>query len=172
MAVDELFLLFAFWALVAAALASLSIWSPRRLPAKLAALGATALLLPLTYASLAGLLSRPKPATLEWAQAQAAEAAVLGASIREGEGIYLWLQFPGIPEPRAYVLPWDRKLAQQLQEARRQAERNGSGLAMRMPFERSWDDREPKFYALPQPALPPKDLYAPPEEHRHPSTET
>jgi hypothetical protein len=29
---------------------------------------------------------------------------------------------------------------------------------MRLPFEPSLDDGEPKFYALPQPALPPKDL--------------
>ena len=28
---------------------------------------------------------------------------------------------------------------------------------MRLPFEPSLDDREPKFYALPQPPLPPKD---------------
>jgi hypothetical protein len=29
---------------------------------------------------------------------------------------------------------------------------------MRLPFERSQDDQEPKFYAMPQPQLPPKDL--------------
>jgi len=29
---------------------------------------------------------------------------------------------------------------------------------MRLPFEPSLDDREPKFYAMPQPALPPKNL--------------
>ena len=28
---------------------------------------------------------------------------------------------------------------------------------MRLPFEATLDDREPKFYALPQPPLPPKD---------------
>ena len=26
-----------------------------------------------------------------------------------------------------------------------------------MPFESSLDDREPMFYAMPQPAMPPKD---------------
>jgi hypothetical protein len=28
---------------------------------------------------------------------------------------------------------------------------------MTMPFESSLDDREPMFYAMPQPAMPPKD---------------
>ena len=32
---------------------------------------------------------------------------------------------------------------------------------MRLPFEASLDDREPKFYAMPQPQMPSKD-YAPP----------
>jgi hypothetical protein len=37
---------------------------------------------------------------------------------------------------------------------------------MRLPFERSEDDQEPKFYAMPQPAQPPKDLErAPPQLH-------
>jgi hypothetical protein len=35
---------------------------------------------------------------------------------------------------------------------------------MRLPFEPSLDDREQKFYALPQPALPPKDFNDPPPE--------
>ena len=33
---------------------------------------------------------------------------------------------------------------------------------MRLPFEPTLDAREPKFYAPPQPALPPKDLAEPP----------
>ena len=28
---------------------------------------------------------------------------------------------------------------------------------MRLPFEQSLEDREPKFYAMPQPQQPPKD---------------
>jgi hypothetical protein len=32
---------------------------------------------------------------------------------------------------------------------------------MRLPFEPTLDDREPKFYALPQPPLPPKDVGRP-----------
>ena len=86
------------------------------------------------------------------------------AACRRSEGIYLWLQLPDVPEPRAYVLPWNRDLAEQLQTALREAEENRSGVQMRLPFEPSLDDRQPKFYALPQPALPPKDLNDPPAQ--------
>ena len=46
----------------------------------------------------------------------------------------------------------------------REAEENQSGVQMRLPFEPSLDDREQKFYALPQPALPPKDDVHPPAQ--------
>jgi hypothetical protein len=51
-----------------------------------------------------------------------------------------------------------RDLAEQLQAAQRDAEGSQSRIQMRSPFEPSLDDREPKFYAMPQPMLPPKDL--------------
>ena len=66
-------------------------------------------------------------------------------------------QLDGAPEPRAYQLPWSKAEAQQLQKALREAEAGGSGVRMRMPFEPSLDPREPRFYAAPQPAMPPKD---------------
>jgi hypothetical protein len=56
------------------------------------------------------------------------------------------------------ILPWSRDLAEQLQTARREAEQNDTQVQMRLPFEPSLDDGEPKFDAMPQPALPPKDL--------------
>ena len=87
-------------------------------------------------------------------------------------GIFLWLQLDGIEEPRSYVLPWSRELAQQLQDALQEAEERESGVRMRLPFEQSLDDREPRFYALPQPALPPKDQLDGPQIYEQPSTET
>ena len=33
---------------------------------------------------------------------------------------------------------------------------------MRLPFEKSLGDRDPRFYALPQPGLPPKEALRPP----------
>ena len=156
---------------LAVTLAAIAIWSPRRIMIKIGALAVTLAILPVAYGSLASLLSRPKPVTLEWARAQVADATVIASTMQEGIGIYLWLQIPDEGEPRAYVLPWNKKMAQQLQDAQREAQRRGTALNMRSPFEQSWDDRDPKFYALPQPALPPKEHYAPPESYKHPSTD-
>src|SRR5688500_14594885 len=101
---------FALAALAAAALATIAAWAPRRLLPKLAALAVFALFLPLGYAALVDLLSRPKPVSAAWWERRAAErdATVLAGRIQEDEAIYLWLELPGTPEPRAYRLPWDR----------------------------------------------------------------
>jgi hypothetical protein len=157
----ELTYLFATLAVLAGVLTSISIWAPRRLVIKGTALVTTTLLLPLAYTSMVDLLSRPKPVDLEW-WLHAEEATVLGSQIQENQGIHLWLQLPDVAEPRAYVLPWNRDTAERLQQARRAAEQQGGDVRMRLPFEASQDEREPQFYALPQPALPPKD-YAEPE---------
>ena len=113
-------------------------------------------LIAVVYGGSIELLSRPKPLRLElWQQAD--KAKVLGASMREGEAIYVWLQFPGVDEPRAYTLPWDMKMAQQLQNAMQEGQANGADVNMSKPFEAGLDDREPKFYATPQQALPDKN---------------
>ncbi len=158
---DSLFLHFTALIALAGVLATIAVRAPRRMARRAGAVAISALFIPVAYAGLADLLSRPKPIWLEWSRERVAEATVLGAQLQEGVGIYLWLNMPETDAPRAYVLPWDRKLAQQLQEARRQAERNRSGLRMRRPFETTRDDEEPTFYAAPQPALavkqPPQD---------------
>ena len=154
---DIILYLFVATALLLATLATISIWAPRRFTVKASALILVVMLLPLTYLSFAALLSRPKPVSREWALSATKEATVIASTVQEGRGIYLWLKTANSPEPRAYKLPWNRDLAQQLQDAKREAEKNGGGLAMRMPFEKTWDNREPKFYAMPQPAMPPKD---------------
>lgn len=165
----ELSQLFALTVAVAGLLAAISLWTPRRVALKAGALATASLFLPLAYASLADLLSRPKPVNLEWWQAGAEEATVLGSVLQENEGIHLWLQLPGLPEPRGYVLPWNRATAEGLQEAQREAEQQGGDVRMRMPFEPSLDELEPKFYAQPQPALPPKDHAGPgPQFYRPP----
>lgn len=138
-------------------LCSICVWAPRRAYVKVAALATAALFLPVGYGALAELMSKPKPVELEWWMSKAEDATVIASSVQEGRGIYLWLQVGQDPEPRAYVLPWDRSMAEELQKATREAEGGQGGVGMRMPFEPSLDDREPKFYALPQPALPPKD---------------
>ncbi len=147
---------FAVLAGLAAVLANISIWAPRKVWVKVTALVTTALFLPAAYVSLADLLSRPKPVDIEWGKAELAEATVLGASMKEDEAIYLWLGIEGLAEPRAYVMPWNQEMAQQLQDAQRAAEAEGNGVRMTQPFERSWDKRERRFYAAPQPPLPDK----------------
>lgn len=160
--------LFVVAAVLAATLGLISIWAPRRLMIKGTALATATLFLPLAYASLVELLSKPKPVDLEWWQDDAAEAEVVASRLIEEEGIFLWLQLPDLVEPRAYVLPWDQASAEQLQKALREAEQRGSGVQMRLPFEPSLDPLEPKFYAMPQPALPPKDMLEPPPQFYQP----
>jgi len=154
--VTELFLLFAASAALATVLAAIGIWSHRKLYAKIAAVAATALFIPTIYLSYADLLSRPKPASLEWWNRDASEATVVGSRLREGEAIYLWIELAGSDEPRAYKLPWQQELAKQLYGAQREAQANGTKVQMRSPFKQQTENQEPLFYALPQAALPPK----------------
>jgi hypothetical protein len=154
----ELTYLYAAIAVLAGVISSISVWSPRRLGLKLSAIGVSALFLPAAYLGFAALLGLPKPIQLEWWLTKAPEATVLASTFRENEAIYLWLQMTTITEPRAYVLPWSRDLAEQLQTAQREAAENQTQVQMRLPFEQSLEDREPKFYAMPQPQQPPKDL--------------
>lgn len=135
----------------------LMVWGSRTKGGRISAVVLLALTAPAALAMEAVTLSRPMPISMEWFLASAEEATVLGHSIKEGEGIYLWLQVPGAEEPRYYVMPWDREAAQQLAEAAREAETNGQKPMMRMPFEPSLEDRGTKFYPPPQPkALPDK----------------
>jgi hypothetical protein len=131
--------------------------------------GMFVVLIVLVYGGGIELLSRPKPLRLEWRAP--AEAKVLGAVPVENEAIYVWLDLPDAPEPRAYVLPWDLRQAQQLQQAMSEAEASGTSVRMSLSTEGGLDLREPKFYAMPQPALPAKDydggtplLYQPPDQ--------
>jgi len=113
-------------------------------------------LIAVVYGGSIELLSRPKPLRLElWQQAD--KAKVISATMREGEAIYVWLQFPGADEPRAYALPWNIQMAQQLHSAMQEGQANGTDVNMSKPFEAGLDDREPKFYATPQQPLPEKN---------------
>lgn len=129
-----------------------------------AAVGATA------FVGTADLMGRPRPMRLEALRA-IPEALILYARLREPDDILLLLDAPELKEPRYYTLPWDHEAAKQLRKALSDAQQKGNNGAVRMrkPFEPSWDDREPRFYAPPQPAMPPKgDPPEPPIEYRHP----
>lgn len=168
-AMSELPAFYAVFVALAAALAVVAVWSRRRLALRVGSVALLALTAAVAYGAFNDLLSRPKPAVLEFRRAAIAEAEVLGAALREGQGIYLWLRLPDIVEPRYYVLPWHLRLAEELQKAMREAERNRAGLIMRLPFEGGLEEREaPRFYAVPQAKLPdkPAGIY---EDYIHPS---
>ena len=161
--------LYAVFLALAAALALISVWSRRRLALRAGAVGLLALTAAVAYTALNDLLSRPKPTGLEFAHGDTGEAEVLGATLNEGRGIYVWLRLPGLDEPRYYVMPWRLETAEELQKAMREAERNRSGLLMRLPFEKSIEERAmPRFYAMPAPKMPDKPAgdYL---DYRHPS---
>ena len=83
----------------------------------------------LAYAALfvgpVQLLSYAKPVSMEWLNRDVPEAEVLHAELREGDGIYLLLDWYGVP--RYYKIPWDPILAQQLLEAMEQAREEAGG---------------------------------------------
>jgi hypothetical protein len=130
------FTLYTIVVLVAAALAAIAIWAPRSLPLKISALVLAAALMATGYVGFMEIIGRPKPVSAEWALETIEDAAVVATRLREGEGIYLWLEGRGAQEPRAYVLAWDLGDAKQLQTRR--------------------ESDEPLFYAEPQSAPPPK----------------
>lgn len=167
---ESLTLLFAFVATVAFLLVLVSLRWTRSGGARALIVLLFAALLPAAYAAPASLLGRAKPVTLEWVSAHVPEAEVLSATYLEGEAIFVTLQWSR--EPNLYRLPWDARMAEQLQGAMREAERNGSRPVMRLPFEPSWDDREPRFYAPPQPKMPDKPGEAGGVEFSHPGQPT
>lgn len=126
--------------------------------------GFFALLIAALFFGYSDMLGRPKSTRLEVLRSGNTEAKVLGSYILEGRGIYMWLLLPGSSEPRYYVLPWDEKTASALQKAiEDNAQQHGGGIVMQLPFERSWDKRDPVFHPLPQPKLPDKGGRPPPE---------
>jgi hypothetical protein len=125
--------------------------------------GFFAIILGAVFFGYSDMLGRPKLTRLEVFRTSMQDAKVIGSYLKENDGVYLWLQLPGLAEPRYYKLPWDEKVAKALQGAIAENERqHGSGVGIGLPFERSWDREEPKFYALPQPKLPDKPGDRPP----------
>jgi hypothetical protein len=119
--------------------------------------GFFAVILGAVFFGYSDMLGRPKSTRLEVFRTSMQEAKIIGSYLRENDGVYLWLQLPGLAEPRYYKLPWDEKVAKALQNAIAENEhQHGSGVGMGLPSERGWDREDPKFYALPQPRLPVK----------------
>jgi hypothetical protein len=134
-------------------------WSRRRPRWRFVAAGLLVAVLSLGYFGLVDLLSRPKPLRLELAGLN--DARVISAVLREDEAIYLWLNVDDVP--RFFTMPWDKKLALELQRTMREARRSGADVALRNQAEReaevNEDDENPHvdtFYAVPQASRPPE----------------
>lgn len=144
---DRLLIVYVVGVASVLALAFLSIWAPRKARIRLLAIALVALTLPAGYVSYSDLLSRPKPASIEWARRTVPEATVISAQMHEGKAIHLWLQLPGAKEPRGYTFPWSQKLARQLVRAQRTAKQRGTKVRIRKPFSKDDGYESSRFYA-------------------------
>jgi hypothetical protein len=141
-----------------AVLAWAAIRSTGRLWRKVAALGALLLLIPLVYLDVNELLGRPKPISQAWLENLEQEMIVVGADIREGDAIYLWVRAKGELAPRAYVLAWDAGTADALKEASDTARDMATNLMVKLSTEEGTVNRQDDmvFYPEPQQPLPAK----------------
>jgi hypothetical protein len=136
MDMDTVYYLFAASLTVTANLAAIAIWAPRSLPLRTTAVILTAVFVPLAYASLTTLLSRPKPVDFAWFERNSETAHVLGIKLDEGNAIYLWLHVDGYDKPGFYVLPWRQSEAEYFQETYDAAVKQRGKLILKKPFSR------------------------------------
>lgn len=150
---------------VAAALATLAIWAPRRPLVRFAALFAVMLFIPIGYLQLLEMLSRPKPVAYEWFRKDVEQAQLLGASFDEGRAIYLWLRIDKDVEPRYYVLPWKQEVAEKLEDLVDNALRNHATIVLKEPFIRKFMENLGDLNAnIVPPPLPPQKMPTPPPQ--------
>ena len=154
---DILFYVFAGGIALAAALATIAIWAPRPAGLRVLAVVITTLFIPVAYLQLIGMLSKPKPMSFEWFERSVKKAIVLGVSLHEDESIYLWLRPEGSFEPRYYVVPWNMKLAEKLEDAVDKAASKNSTVVLENPFYRrsfqEWGDLNIEIIPPPIPPL-------------------
>ena len=160
---DALFYVFAGATAIAAALATIAIWAPRPTRVRVLALAIAVLFLPTVYVQTTELLSRPKPMSFEWYQRDTAKAALLGVSFDEGQSIYLWLMLADSVVPRSYVVPWNLRLAERLEDAVEAAVIARSTVVIDNPFQRrSLDDWGDLNVDVILPPVPPMKKPPPP----------
>jgi len=107
------------------------------------------------------LLSLPKPISQEFLN-DAKEAVVLAVRTKDewNREIYLWLQLPGEPHPRYFVMPWEGRAAEELEMAQREAREHGGQVIMNAPFQHNKmygmrADEEERVFFPAFPARPP-----------------
>ncbi len=160
---DALLVLFAAAVGVAGLLASIAIWAPRRTTIRAVSVALAGVFIPVVYLGLTEVLSKPKPMQHEWFQRHVDEATVLGVSVDEGKAIYLWLRLDESLEPRYYVLPWQRRLAERLEDVIDEAMRDEAHVRLRNPFSRrGFDDLGELGIEIVRPPTPPSKRPPPP----------
>ena len=162
---DILFYLFAGATGIDATLAVIAMWAPRPTRVRVTALIVTGLFIPLVYVQMIEMLSKPKPMNFEWYQSAETRAVVLGISLREGKSIYLWLRPEGSTEPRYYVVPWNLKLAEKLEDMVEDAVKRNATVVVTNPFLKPRDEDwgtlnieivPPPLLPLKRPMIPPR----------------
>jgi hypothetical protein len=162
---NPLLLFFIAATAVAALLASLAIWAPRRPLVRFAALAAVVLFIPIGYLQLNELLARPKPIAFEWFRRNVEQAQLLGVSLDEGRAIYLWLRVDKDIEPRYYVMPWRQDTAEKLEELIDNALRRHATIILKKPFIRKFmEDMGDLNANVVPPPLPPQKMPTPPPQ--------
>ena len=162
---NSLLLFFVATISVAAMLATVAIWAPRRPVVRFAALTVTVLFIPIGYLQLTEMLARPKPIAFEWFRRNVEQAQLLGVSLDEGRAIYLWLRVDQDIEPRYYVMPWKQEVAEKLEDMIDNALRNNATIVLREPFIRKFmEDLGDLNANIVPPPLPPQKMPAPPPQ--------
>ncbi len=145
-----------WWAIAYILLAVLlcgSVWlaAPKRTWAAVSAICVFVLFV-LSFGMTEG-IGRPKPVRIEWRDPS--KVILLAHKFVEGKAIYLWISVPGNDTPMAYVLPWSLETAKDIQRAQREG-KGQRGVVIEDLFKKSWENRKPMIYAMPQRAMPPK----------------
>ena len=156
---DILFFMFLAAGTTAVGLAMLAIYAPRPTRVRVISSCVVVLFLPTVYFQFTELLSKPKPIAFEWYERERAKVEVLAVSLHEGEAIYLWLQFPDSGEPRAFVAPWNVKVAEKFEKVLEEAVKQDGKVEMRDPFsKRSLQDWGDLSVEIIPPPIPPMKL--------------
>ena len=162
---ETLIIFFSLLVGVAAALATIAVWTPRKTSVRAAAVVVTALFVPLAYLSVQDLLSKPKPMKHEWFKRHVDEAVLLGVSLDENKAIYLWLRLDDSLEPRFYVMPWRTQLAEKLQNLIDEAIKESATVTIKNPFSaKSFDNLGDLNVNIVPPAAPPLKKPPPPAQ--------
>ncbi len=145
------FLIFSIIITLMVLFAFMTIWSRRDTVARSLSILLLVVSIPLLGIASMETLGWHKPIAAAWRLS--GEWLVLGSKMVVDEAIYIYVDVGG-GEPRAIVLPWNDRVAQQLQDAMRDSRKRGQEGAI-LEYEWDWLERgEPNFWALPEPPLP------------------